>query len=98
MHRTILAIITVLWIVSACSIVSEPVVSGYSGMQGMLAVSGFSGMQGMLAVHNQVRGRLGLPGLSWSEELTAYSQEWANYLAGSHRCRMRHRADAGKNQ
>ncbi|MEZ5537125.1 MAG: CAP domain-containing protein [Thiolinea sp.] len=71
--------------VSACSIASGPVIPGYSGMQGMLVT------------HNQVRGRLGLPPLSWSGELTAYSQDWANYLAGGNSCRMRHRSHAGKN-
>lgn len=84
MRRFILSLAVILFI-SACSTVSGPVVPA------------FSGMQGMLAVHNQVRARVGLPPLTWSNELTRYSQDWANHLAGSNRCRMKHRSDAGKN-
>jgi pathogenesis-related protein 1 len=42
-----------------------------------------------LAHHNQVRAEVGAPGLVWSKELAAYSQEWADHLA-QNGCRMEH--------
>jgi pathogenesis-related protein 1 len=39
--------------------------------------------QQMLAAHNSVRARLGLPPLSWSDELAQYARKWANTLIGS---------------
>ena len=71
--------------VTACTMVSGPVTPA------------FTGQQGMLHAHNQVRARLRLPQLTWSNELTRYSQDWANHLASNNSCRMRHRSDAGRN-
>ena len=46
-------------------------------------------VQEFLAHHNQVRAEVGSPGLVWSKELAAYSQEWADHLA-QNGCRMEH--------
>ncbi len=70
---------------AACTTVSGPVTSA------------FTGQQGMLQAHNQVRARLKLPALTWSAELARYSQDWANHLASNNRCRMQHRSEAGRN-
>ena len=70
--------------ITACSTVSGPIAPS------------FAGMQGILETHNQVRHQHGLSPLKWSNRLTAYSQDWANYLAGSNACRMKHRSAAGK--
>lgn len=91
MRRFFLPSVVTLFI-SACSTVSGP----FTPASGSV-VPGFSGMQGMLAVHNQVRARVGLPPLTWSNELTAYSQDWANHLAVNNSCRMKHRSAAGRN-
>jgi pathogenesis-related protein 1 len=34
----------------------------------------------MLAAHNEMRARVGVPGLAWSTQLAAHAQEWANTL------------------
>ncbi|PID46579.1 MAG: SCP-like extracellular [Proteobacteria bacterium] len=44
-----------------------------------------------LAAHNAVRAAHGLPSLTWSDDLAAYAQEWADHLAANNRCFMRHR-------
>lgn len=51
-------------------------------------------MQGMLATHNQYRAAVGVPALRWSKHLSAYAQEWANYLATKNSCKMTHRTEA----
>jgi pathogenesis-related protein 1 len=47
-----------------------------------------------LAFHNKVRKGLGVPPLAWSDELSAYAQVWADYLA-SEGCRLEHRPRSG---
>jgi pathogenesis-related protein 1 len=47
--------------------------------------------QKFLVHHNQVRAEVGVPGLTWSIELSAYAQEWADYLAKNNGCKMEHR-------
>lgn len=47
-----------------------------------------------LAYHNKVRKGLGVPPLSWSDELSAYAQAWADHLA-SEGCRLEHRPRSG---
>jgi pathogenesis-related protein 1 len=47
--------------------------------------------QKFLSHHNQVRAEVGVSGLSWSRELSAYAQEWADYLAKNNGCKMEHR-------
>ena len=68
----------------ACSTISGPITPS------------FAGMHGILEAHNQVRAHHRLPALSWSPNLAAYSQGWANYLASNNSCRMKHRSAAGK--
>jgi len=45
----------------------------------------------IISTHNRFRAKHGLNGLSWSNELASYSQEWANTLKNTNACRMRHR-------
>ena len=50
---------------------------------------GWQDAEKFLAHHNQVRAEVGAPGLVWSKELAAYSQEWADQLA-QNGCKMEH--------
>jgi pathogenesis-related protein 1 len=45
----------------------------------------------LLAHHNEVRKEVGVGPLRWSNDLAAYAQRWADYLAKSKRCDIRHR-------
>lgn len=45
----------------------------------------------MLAHHNKVRKEVGVGPLKWNNEIAAYAQRWADYLAKSKRCDIRHR-------
>ena len=47
-----------------------------------------------LAFHNKVRKALGVPALSWSDELSAFAQAWAEHLA-SEGCWLEHRPRSG---
>ncbi|NJL12878.1 MAG: hypothetical protein HC913_07690 [Microscillaceae bacterium] len=51
-------------------------------------------MKGMTEAHNVWRKALGLPDLTWSDELARYAQEWAKELA-SRGCEMEHRPYSG---
>ena len=46
--------------------------------------------------HNKVRQEVGVPPLTWSTQLAAYAQAWADYLANSNNCQMRHRTNPGE--
>jgi pathogenesis-related protein 1 len=46
--------------------------------------------QKVLDHHNKVRKEVGSPELTWSKELSAYAQEWADHLANENGCRMEH--------
>lgn len=48
-----------------------------------------------LEVHNKARKEVGVPALKWSNELAAYAQEWADYLAKK-KCDLEHRPSVGK--
>ncbi len=48
--------------------------------------------EGVLEAHNSVRLKHGLPPLTWSDKLAAYSQQWANHLGASGHCKMVHRS------
>ncbi len=50
----------------------------------------------VLDFHNKSRREVGSPPLEWSVELSAYAQEWANYLASKNNCKMAHRSNMGK--
>lgn len=54
-------------------------------------------MKGMTEAHNIIRRELGLPGLTWSDSLALYAQEWADYLASKNGCTMEHRPGTGNN-
>ena len=47
-----------------------------------------------LAYHNRIRKGLKVPPLSWSDDLAAYAQAWADHLA-SEGCRLEHRPRSG---
>lgn len=50
----------------------------------------------MLAAHNRWRQTVGAPPLTYSTELAAASQEWANHLRQTNQCQMQHSKPAGK--
>ena len=52
-------------------------------------------MSGMTKAHNQVRKDHQLPPLQWSNKLSVYAQQWANYLATKNGCVMQHRPISG---
>ena len=47
--------------------------------------------------HNKVRADFGIPPLTWNPELSAYAQEWAEYLVKNNKNEMAHRSWLGKN-
>jgi pathogenesis-related protein 1 len=51
----------------------------------------------ILKHHNQARALLGVAPLTWNNELSAYAQEWANYLVYSNNNEIEHRSSLGKN-
>ncbi len=48
-----------------------------------------------LAFHNKVRDNVGVAPLVWSEELSRYAQEWADYLV-ENGCQLEHRSSLGR--
>jgi len=50
----------------------------------------------MLSHHNKVRKEVGSTPLVWSQELAAYAQRWAEYLANENGCEMRHRGESDR--
>jgi len=50
----------------------------------------------MVAAHNRWRKTVGAPPLTYSPELAASSQEWANHLKQDNQCRMQHSKPDGK--
>ena len=50
--------------------------------------------QDALDVHNKIRNDVNVPPLTWSTELAAFAQAWANYLA-ENGCKMQHRPASG---
>jgi uncharacterized protein YkwD len=55
-----------------------------------------SDAQRILDHHNQVRRQKGVPPLIWNAKLSAYAQKWADYLANSNHCSIKHRTDCGE--
>lgn len=55
------------------------------------SVSNRERFAGTLVAHNKVRAAHGLSNLRWSDSLASFAQEWANHLASTSNCRMRHR-------
>lgn len=51
----------------------------------------------VLAHHNKIRAEMGVQPLVWSESLATYAQKWADYLAKSNNCAIKHRQDCGEN-
>lgn len=47
--------------------------------------------------HNKIRNDLHIPPLSWSADVAAYAQNWADSLATSYNCRLKHREEQGEN-
>lgn len=52
-----------------------------------------AGIDQMLTAHNAARQAVGVPDLTWSAELAAYAQDWANQLMGAGG-NLRHRSPA----
>lgn len=52
--------------------------------------------QKMLAAHNRWRAAAHVPVLSYSPELAASAQEWANSLKDNNHCQMQHSKPAGR--
>lgn len=50
-------------------------------------------VQAIIVHHNKVRAAVGVGPLKWSPTLAAYSQKWADQLAGGS-CKMEHRSDS----
>jgi pathogenesis-related protein 1 len=48
-------------------------------------------LEGMTAAHNEVRAAVGVGPLTWSNELGAYAQQWADQLAANG-CQLAHRS------
>jgi pathogenesis-related protein 1 len=46
--------------------------------------------------HNKVRNDVGVPPLTWSPELAAFAQAWADHLAHDKGCDMQHRPRSGQ--
>jgi pathogenesis-related protein 1 len=52
-------------------------------------------IQQILDAHNAYRTEVGVPALTWSDELAQYAQSWATEVAANRSCQMQHRpADA----
>lgn len=52
--------------------------------------------QAVLDHHNKIRNDLGIPPLTWSEEVAAYAQAWADTLANSNDCNLIHHENSDK--
>lgn len=52
--------------------------------------------QAVLEQHNKARSDLGIPPLTWSAEVAAYAQQWADYLAGQGNCALEHNDNRSK--
>ena len=50
----------------------------------------------MLTTHNEWRKRVGVPALSYSAELAADAQTWAEHLQRTNHCRMQHSKSDGQ--
>jgi uncharacterized protein YkwD len=51
----------------------------------------------MLTAHNEVRAKVGVPPLAWSENLARAAQEWANTLIAERRFDHRPKSKTGQN-
>jgi hypothetical protein len=49
-----------------------------------------------LDFHNTIRAEVGVPPLSWSNDLALHAQEWADYLATTNNCELKHRSRKGE--
>ena len=49
----------------------------------------------MLAAQNQIRRKLSIPDLKWSNQMAAYATEWALYLSDEAGCNLRNRGLVG---
>ena len=71
--------------------VANPDVHRHGEPTALGAISNQQRFAGTLVAHNSVRAAHGLNPLRWSDSLAAYAQEWADHLAKTNRCFMRHR-------
>ncbi len=47
----------------------------------------------VLDLHNKVRAELGIPPLTWSADVAAFAQQWADSLAGFNECKIKHHSN-----
>jgi len=72
---------------------------GHNEPTALGAISNQARFADSVAAHNKVRRAHGLNPLRWSNSLAAYAQEWADHLANTNNCQMRHRPqNAGRFQ
>jgi pathogenesis-related protein 1 len=50
----------------------------------------------MIETHNQIRTKLSVSDLTWSDNLAGYAQIWANHLATENECKIKHRPQSGE--
>lgn len=50
--------------------------------------------QEVLDHHNKIRRDLGIPPLTWNEDVAAYAQAWANKLANTNNCNLKHHVNS----
>jgi pathogenesis-related protein 1 len=55
-------------------------------------------LRGIVAAHNRVRAQVGVPPMTWSDDVARVAQRWADHLA-ARRCKLEHngRARLGEN-
>ncbi len=49
--------------------------------------------QAVLDLHNKIRADLGIPPLTWSTDVAAFAQQWADSLANFNDCNIKHHSN-----
>lgn len=76
--------------------VSNAIPDGQRQLHDTRPISNSARFAGTLQAHNIVRRSHKLAPLAWSDSLAAYAQQWANHLASTSNCQMRHRPTSGR--
>ncbi len=61
------------------------------------SIISLSNAKKILNHHNDVRKEIGVGKIIWNKQLARYAQQWANYLADSNHCQLKHRVAPGEN-